>query len=319
MSDHSSDSTILPCGHEVLHKDQVHYCDYISLNALSGLFVPFAGTAKERAFLHPDEHQFLLIHQAIECMFAQAYFDLKRTVGFVQEDEIAQADHALHRTIEWMKAIPKFMSVLKTMRPEDFAVFRMQLAPASGAESIMYRRLEILCGLKPDSPFVRECEHDASGNVLLQERLYTYRAFLDRNLGEGEFEPKTRWWTEELTQLAECPSLASTFKDFLARQRMTYADLYAQVLAMKEPAPDPEQTSGVAPVVRPLAQFLNRLFELELIFRSFRSGHSAVAKSQIGTKPGTGHTSGYPYLRSVHDTAKFFPEICALYEPTQDP
>ena len=310
MSENTTDHVILPCGHEVLHADQVHYCTYIGLDQLTALMSPFPGSADQREFfLHPDEHQFLLIHQVSEMAFAQCYFDLLRAIAFVEADEIAAADHALTRVIAWMKTIPNTMRVLATMKPEDFAVFRMQLAPASGAESIMYRRLEIRSGLRPDSPFATHVV-ETSENVMV-EKVFMYREFLDRAPGTGENDPRMRWWTAELTELSQKSSLASAFDEYLVRQCMSYESLDEYVLALKT---TDVLAKEVPPVIRPLAEFMNRLHEYELCFRSFRSGHAGVAEKQIGKSRGTGHTSGYPYLRSTHDIAKFFPAICALYE-----
>ena len=82
------------------------------------------------------------------------------------------------------------------MAPQDFLTFRSELAPASGFQSVQFREIEFLSGLK-DAGYIKTL--DKEGNA---------RARLQRRLDE--------------------PSLRDVFTALIDRRGVTVSDLYRQ-------------------------------------------------------------------------------------------
>lgn len=288
-------STVLPCGHEVLDAAQVHYCEYISLASLLALLRPNAAV-RARDFLHHDEFQFVGTHQIAELGFAIHLHTLRAAIAAITEMPNGDSKRAcalLDRLIVWTRQHANIVKVFHTMHPDDFDEFRGSLAPASGAESIAFRMIEILSGIRPDSPYAED-----------RRQTYTYREFLDRAPGSGQNDPKTRWWIPAFDDLAHEVSLVAGFDLAVLRAGATLDVVYAA---------DPE---GRWLWLRELA---DRVHAYDRAFVEYRYAHIAVAKAIIGQKPGTGHTSGVPYLLAVAETARFHPVLYRFKEARRPP
>ncbi len=270
--------TMLPCGHEVLHADQIHYCAYIGMPLIQCLNHAFPQTDCEREAFTPDEQQFIRVHQVLELAYEQMLYDLPRAMDAIVEDNFNEALIVLKRITGWMNLFPSMLSLFSTMKRESFAQFRLRLAPASGAESLNARRFEIRAGVEEAQMYVQERGKD-----------YTYRQFLDRGPTPEKNDPKTRWWTEELSMLARQSSLRSVFHDALSRHRLTLETLHRK---------GNESYS--------LRLVADALYNLDCAFHDFQEKHFATASRQIGKDPGTGHTSGVPFLTSTKEHLRLF-------------
>ena len=294
-SEEAPKTVILECGHEVLDADQVHYCDYLGLTLLwNGEYgsTPFH-KGKPRELLHHDERQFVAVHQMSEQCFEMVLFTLEAALTSIETGELREAARLVERMSMYVKAARGVMRPLFTMRPEDFAQFRGGLGPASGAESIQFRLIEIRSGLRADSPYAE-----------MYGQTFGFREFLDRapRAGEGPGYPKTRWWTALMTE--ECErgrSLSSALAERMRREEVELsAVLKAECAHGSAQGKLWERWGGVIEALR----------DYESQFLSLRALHVKIAESQVGeADQGTGHTSGVPYLRSVCQTARFFPHL----------
>lgn len=296
-----STSTILPCGHEVLDAAQVHYCDYISLAALERLTKPFAANDTRAREPHaPDEGLFVVVHQVSELAFGQATEALLEAISLLDSPlnspEFKRGVGLVNRAVKWIEVASNAMATLKTMT--QFQDFRGLLAPASGAESLNVRRIEILAALRGDAPYVTE-----------RDRAYTYREFLDRAPGPGSNEPKTRWWTSDLDTLHANPSLLDRLQQLLAREALTLDDVYRITFEAERDALRAEEDRVHLERCRALYELCDHLYAFEDAYRRWRSSHHGLTVAHVGQSPGTGHTTGAPYLRSVGQKVEFFPEL----------
>lgn len=96
---------------------------------------------------HPEEHIFLTTHHVLELWFKHLIFDLKRIIGMLDADDIAQATWLMRRAGEILKLAEAHWTVLETMTAADFAEFRSQLTGASGMQSRQFREVEVMMGL----------------------------------------------------------------------------------------------------------------------------------------------------------------------------
>jgi tryptophan 2,3-dioxygenase len=95
-----------------------------------------------------DELLFIVAHQAYELWFKVVLHELAGARSRIDADDIFYARHLLRRVYVIEKLLVEQIEVLETMSPQDFLAFRSQLAPASGFQSVQFREIEFLSGLK---------------------------------------------------------------------------------------------------------------------------------------------------------------------------
>ncbi|HEY0830512.1 MAG TPA: tryptophan 2,3-dioxygenase family protein [Candidatus Dormibacteraeota bacterium] len=95
-----------------------------------------------------DELLFIVAHQVYELWFKVVLFELEAARDRIDSDDIFFARHYLQRVHVIERLLIEQIEVLETMSPQDFVVFRSQLAPASGFQSVQFREIEFLSGLK---------------------------------------------------------------------------------------------------------------------------------------------------------------------------
>jgi tryptophan 2,3-dioxygenase len=159
------------------------------------------------------------------------------------------------------------------MTPQDFGQFRHRLSPASGFQSVQFREIEFLSGAK-DPSFVKRFKG------LSDEE----RARLERRLEEPTL------WDAFLVVLREA-GFGTETEEELRVGLSTVA-----------------QDRGKYGAVWELAEAL--LYHDELA-ASWRARHVVMVERMIGTKPGTGGSSGAGYLRSRLDL-RYYPHLWHL-------
>jgi tryptophan 2,3-dioxygenase len=95
-----------------------------------------------------DELLFIVAHQVYELWFKVVLFELEAARNRIDSDDIYFARHYLQRVHVVERLLIEQIEVLETMSPQDFLAFRSQLAPASGFQSVQFREIEFLSGLK---------------------------------------------------------------------------------------------------------------------------------------------------------------------------
>ena len=206
-----------------------------------------------------DELLFITVHQVYELWFKQ----LLKEVGAARDEMLAgrpwQARHLLRRVHAIERLLVGQIEVLETMTPQDFLAFRSALAPASGFQSAQFRELEFLSGAKDPDYLAR------------------FRA-----LSAAEKERLT-------ARLAE-PSLWDGFVELLRARGLPTGD-------------DEQLISSLLIIARGRAehddlwQLSEDLLTHDELAALWRARHVAMVERQIGTKSGTGGSTGAPYLR----------------------
>jgi tryptophan 2,3-dioxygenase len=95
-----------------------------------------------------DELLFVVAHQVYELWFKLVLFELEAARDRIAADDTFFARHYLRRVHVVERLLIEQIEVLETMSPQDFLAFRSQLAPASGFQSVQFREIEFLSGLK---------------------------------------------------------------------------------------------------------------------------------------------------------------------------
>ena len=207
-----------------------------------------------------DELLFITVHQVYELWFAQLLHDLGAVRDAMFEGRLWWARHLLHRVDVVERVLVAQLEVLETMTPQDFLQFRERLAPASGFQSVQYRELEFLSGAK-DPGFLRRLRG------LTQDE----RERLDRRLQE--------------------PTLWDAYLHVLAVAGLDVATEDAVRASLLEVARNRERYGDAWELAESLLDHDERAAQ-------WRARHVQMVERQIGTKSGTGGSSGAPYLRT---------------------
>ncbi len=243
------------------------YGSYLRLRDLLDLQVPQSSPAAH------DETLFIVVHQAFELWFREFIFELETIRDLMFADDVPQARHLLTRVHTIERLLIEQIEVLETMSPQDFLEFRTNLQPASGFQSLQFREIEFLGGLK-DRGFLGMAETPEE------------RARLERRLEE--------------------PTLWDAFRSVLERNGlpMPVGDEEARKTSLLKMARDRDAFAD-------LWYLSEDLLEMDELFSLWRQRHILMVERQIGTKQGTGGSSGASYLRTTLEK-KFFPELWEL-------
>jgi tryptophan 2,3-dioxygenase len=231
---------------------KLSYGTYLSLAKLLELQ---KGLSREH-----DELLFIVAHQVYELWFKVVLFELEAARTRIDADDIFFARHYLHRVHVIERVLVEQIEVLETMSPQDFLAFRSQLAPASGFQSVQFREIEFLSGLK-EPKYLARIEATPEETARLRRRLE---------------EPSLDDAFRRLIERRGSPSLVDIFKD-----RERYGDLF---------------------------DLCEALLDHDEAFAHWRARHVLMVERQIGSKTGTGGSSGAQYLRTTLDK-RFFPEL----------
>jgi tryptophan 2,3-dioxygenase len=112
------------------------------------LKVPELLQLQKRLSEEHDELLFIVAHQVYELWFKVILHELEAARDRIAADDIFFARHFLQRVHVIEKLLVEQIEVLETMSPQDFLAFRWKLAPASGFQSVQFREIEFLSGLK---------------------------------------------------------------------------------------------------------------------------------------------------------------------------
>jgi tryptophan 2,3-dioxygenase len=152
-----------------------------------------------------DELLFIVAHQVYELWFKVVLFELEAARDRIAADDVFFARHHLRRVHVIERLLVEQIDVLETMSPQDFLAFRSKLAPASGFQSVQFREIEFLSGLKEPKYIARlEASEEETGR--LRKRLE---------------EPSVDDAFRELVARRGSPSLVEVFRD-----RERFGDLF---------------------------------------------------------------------------------------------
>jgi len=207
-----------------------------------------------------DELLFIVAHQVYELWFKVVLFELEAARDRIDADDIFFARHHLHRVHVIEELLVEQIEVLETISPQDFLAFRSKLAPASGFQSVQFREIEFLSGLK-EPTYVARLEAPPEELSRLRRRLE---------------EPSVDDAFRSLIDRRGAPSLLEIFRD-----RERYGDLF---------------------------DLCEGLLNHDETFAHWRARHVLMVERQIGSKTGTGGSSGAEYLRSTLGK-RFYPEL----------
>jgi tryptophan 2,3-dioxygenase len=204
-----------------------------------------------------DELLFITVHQAYELWFKQLLHELEAARDAMQ-CAMWRARQLLRRVHVIERLLVSQIDVLETMTPQDFLEFRSALAPASGFQSVQFRELEFLSGAKDESFVAR------------------FRVLEDAE-------------RDRLARRLREPSLWDSYLELLRRRDLpagTDEEILASLITVARDRDNHDD----------LWQLAEDLLTHDELAGLWRARHVQMVERQIGTKSGTGGSTGAPYL-----------------------
>ena len=220
-----------------------------------------------------DELLFITIHQVYELWFQQLLHEASAARDAMTAENTWWAQHLLQRMHVVERILVQQVDVLETMTPQDFLQFRQTLAPASGFQSVQFRELEFLSGAKDPS-------------------------FVERFRGLTDAE------RQRLRRRLEEPTLWDAFLDVLEHRSLPVGSDDEITASVRRVAHDRSAYADVWALAEALLQH-------DELAAAWRARHVVMVERMIGTKTGTGGSSGADYLRSRLDL-RYYPLLWDL-------
>lgn len=262
-----------------LELKELNYNSYLKVPELLSLQKELSSPA------HHDEMFFIIIHQAAELWFKLMRHETEALVGDFRAGAVSHALKKLRRLVGVMDLMVKQINLLNTLTPVEFAGFRDHLRPASGFQSIQFRVMEFLFGIR-EPFFLSFFDKDPEKKAELEKvraQPSVYDEFVRMVAAAGFAVPAAVLHRDVSGAWAESPELMATLKKIYERPE----DNYHWVLLCET------------------------MLDFDEKFSQWRYVHMLMVARTIGMQAGTGGSAGYKFLA---DRAgyKFFPELWSM-------
>ena len=306
-----------------MSEKSVYYKDYLQLHKIIEAQEP--ESAKDGQEPAHDEMLFIIIHQAYELWFKQVLYEVDSVAGVMNQPSLNDNSpalqtivHRLKRVVTILKVLVQQIDIMETMTPMDFLDFRDMLRPASGFQSYQFKLIEAKLGLKFEQ---RHGQHYYTAqlkpedvNVIKEAEaapslLQLVNAWLERM----PFITEDFWHTYEQIYTG---SLAEAEKN---------NEVFFKAVFNGEGEQNERQLSPKAaraalfimlyrgyPMLELPFQLLDTLLEVDNQLANWRNRHINMVQRMIGTRIGTGGSTGAGYLRAAMDKHYIFKEFAQL-------
>ena len=268
---------------------------------------------------------------------------------FVEERELGFMLSRFERIIKIQSLLQAQLVVLETMSPMDFLEFRDLLIPASGFQSVQFKTIETLFGLTTQTRYTVDRESflgrmNASDKKQLEdlEQQESLFVLVEKWLLRLPFTEKNNFsfWkqyetavdtmlTKDSTYIADNPHTSELEKkiqsEFLKTTRLSFQSLFDDKIHEELVGKGLRRLNRHAllnalfiflyrdePLMHLPYKVLNALIDIDENFTSWRHRHSMMAHRMLGTKIGTGGTSGQDYLKKAADQNRVYLDLFNL-------
>ena len=239
------------------------YGSYLKVDELLNLQSPLSRPE------HHDEMLFIIIHQVYELWFKQLLHELDAVCVALDAGSLLRVAKYFRRIHTIQRLLEQQVDVLETMTPQEFNQFRDNLNPASGFQSIQFREMEFMIGIRRTETLKHIQMDDPQ------------RSRLERRLNE--------------------PSLYDHVKGALAKHGFEVDSSEALVQSYKRIYENADNQYELHMLLEDLIEFDERLL-------LWRGRHVRMVERMIGDRMGTGGSLGAKYLQSTL-SYRAFPEL----------
>ena len=261
-------------GAQMSFQERMSYTDYLQLD-------PILSAQKPLSSAH-DEMLFIIQHQTSELWMKLAIHEIGSAISAIRGDQPQPAFKMLSRVARIFEQLNNAWDVLRTMTPSEYTEFREALGQSSGFQSCQYRAIEFLAG---NRNLAMLGPHRHRPDLLAQLEAILSRPSL---------------YDEAILLLSRHgfdigPDAARTDWRETRRESAEVLEAWRQVYA------SPQRYWH-------LYELAEKLVDFEDYFRRWRFNHVTTVERVIGSKRGTGGTSGTQYLKKMLEV-ELFPEL----------
>lgn len=305
-------------------QQEVHYSDYLQLDKILNAQLPESERLQQPAH---DEMLFIIIHQAYELWFKQLLYEVDSVSAIMKKPsvndnspELQTVVHRLSRMVSILKVLVHQIDIMETMTPMDFLDFRDMLRPASGFQSWQFKILEAKLGLKYQHRFGQEYYI----SQLRQQQVDLIKAVEK----ERSFVELLNDWLERMPFVDEVPHFWNDYRTIYVTSLATaeqenqafFDAVFADTNAGNDRRLSPKASRAALfimlyrgyPILQLPFQLLNNLLEIDEQLSTWRYRHMNMVHRMIGTRIGTGGSTGRDYLKGSLDKHYIFAEIARL-------
>ncbi len=266
----------------------------------------------------------------------------------VPEEALGQAVLSLARVVEIQRVLIQQVDVLETMTPLDFLDFRDYLIPASGFQSVQFRLIENKLGMRRgdrlqlnDAPYTSRFTREDAARVEASEKepslFDSIEGWLERtpflHFGDFDFWHEYRQAVDAMlaadrSTIRGNPTLTEDEKATQLKGVEAMVGKFADLFRPDEgePAASPGRHFSRRalqaallinlyrdePILHLPFQLLAILADIERNFTTWRQRHAQMVMRMIGTRIGTGGSSGHEYLDRTAERHRVFADLSAL-------
>ncbi len=304
-----------------MQQQGLYYGNYLQLDKITGAQQP-ESFKPGNAPAH-DEMLFIIIHQAYELWFKQILFEVNSVIDILNKPalndnspEMQTVVHRLKRVTTILRVLVQQIDIMETMTPMDFLDFRDMLRPASGFQSYQFKILEAKLGLK--------FEHRHGQGYYTSQLKEKDIAIIKEAENTPSVLQLVNAWLERMPFIDEVfwNNYREVYISSLADAEKDNASLFDKIFNEA----DPERSlTPVAcrsalfimlyhgyPMMELPFQLLDTLIETDNQLASWRNRHINMVQRMIGTRIGTGGSTGAGYLKGAMDKHYIFRELAQL-------
>lgn len=250
----------------------ITYTNYLKVNELLEL---------QKLKSDPPEHDetlFIIIHQTYELWFKQIIHEFKKLNKELASGNTWTSIKTMRRILTIMKTLVSQVDILETMTPLEFNSFRKFLGQSSGFQSLQFREIEILCGLR--FPLMKEAHKDDPRHL---------------EILEARMNEPTVWesFCEYLSTKGY--SVSSPRENESGLVFNTSEENQRELIKMMNDHPEAALVSEL-------------LVDFDEGLQEWRYRHVKMVQRTIGTKKGTGGSEGVAYLQKTLNQT-IFPDL----------
>lgn len=308
----------------------VYYGEYLQLDKIIDAQHP--ESFKEGKEPAHDEMLFIIIHQAYELWFKQILFEVNSVIGIMSKPQLNDNSpemqvvvHRMQRVVTILKVLVQQIDILETMTPMDFLDFRDMLRPASGFQSWQFKILEAKLGLKFEQRhgqeyYISQLQQKEIDIIKSAEDGFSVIELVNKWLERMPFAEDEKYWNSQTFwtgyEAVYTNSLAEAEKNNLENFKKIF--FTAEENTERNLSPKACRSALFImlyrgyPMLELPFQLLDTLLEIDNQLGNWRYRHINMVRRMIGTRIGTGGSTGAGYLQGAMDKHYIFKEISQL-------
>lgn len=324
-----------------MHTKEVHYSDYLQLHKI--LDAQVLESDLNNAHAH-DEMLFVIIHQTYELWFKQVLFEINSIGDIMSKQEINDNSpdlqtivHRMNRIAVILRVAVHQIDIMETMTPMDFLDFRNFLRPASGFQSWQFKIVEARLGLRyperhAQQYYISQLRQEEIDKIKSMEEKPSLLDLVNTWLERMPFFDNRENW---MNYQPAFPQQGDARHPFWADYRVLYEQslnpnerinvrYFDEIFFPEKPEPGRRLSPAASraalfiklyrgyPMLQMPFQLLNLLLEIDEQLSTWRYRHMNMVHRMIGTRTGTGGSTGKEYLKGALDKHYIFKEIAGL-------